>query len=163
MKTLLLLRHAKSSRDEPELADHERPLNERGKDAAKEVGRFLLKNNLVPDLIVSSTAVRARKTAQKTAKQCDYPRAIELEQRLYLASVPAHYAVVRGVETDCERLLVVGHNPGIGDFLNQLTSADEEMPTAGLAVVQLSIKRWKDLTAKSRGTLVKFRRPREQK
>jgi phosphohistidine phosphatase len=161
MKTLLLLRHAKSSRDEPDLADHERPLNERGKQAAKEVGRFLRDENLMPDLIVSSTAVRARKTAQKAAKQCDYPRAIELEERLYLAGVPAHYSVVRGIATDCERLLVVGHNPGISEFLNQLTSGEEEMPTAALAVVQLPIKRWKDLTAKSRGTLVKFRRPRD--
>jgi phosphohistidine phosphatase len=163
MKTLLLLRHAKSSRDEPDLADHERPLNERGKQAAKEVGRFLREEDLMPDLIVSSTAVRARKTAQKTAKQCDYPRAIELEQRLYLAGVPAHYAVVRGVAADCRRLLIVGHNPGISEFLNRLTSTDEEMPTAGLAVVQFPIKRWNDLTPKSRGTLVNLRRPREQK
>jgi len=163
MKTLLLLRHAKSSRDVPNVADHERPLNERGKQAAKQVGRFLRDEDLVPDLILSSTAVRARKTSQKAAKACDYPRAIELEDRLYLANAHAHYTVVRGVEAGCKRLLLVGHNPGISEFLNQLTSAEEELPTAALAIVTLSIDRWKDLTAKTRGKLVKIWRPRESK
>jgi phosphohistidine phosphatase len=163
MKTLMLLRHAKSSRDVPNLADHDRPLNERGKQAAKHVGRFLRDEDLVPDLILSSTAVRARKTSQKAAKACDYPRAIELEERLYLASAQTHDAVVRGVEAGCKRLLLVGHNPGISDFLNHLASADEEMPTAGLAIVELPIIHWKDLTAKTRGKLIKFWRPRESK
>jgi phosphohistidine phosphatase len=163
MKTLLLLRHAKSSRDEPELADHERPLNERGKQAAREVGRFLRDDDVVPDLIVSSTAVRARKTAQKAAKQCEYPRAIELDEQLYLGNAQTHYSVVRKVEQGCKRLLVVSHNPGISDFLNQLTSGDEEMATAGLAVIQLPIKSWKELTARTRGRLVKFWRPRDSK
>src|SRR5579872_6826900 len=130
MKTLLLLRHAKSIRDDPEMADHDRPLNERGKKAAKEAGRFLRDEELVPDLIVSSTALRARKTAQKAAKQCDYARAIELEEQLYLASASAHYKVVRKIEPSCKRLLIVGHNPGISDFLNQLVSGEDAMPTA---------------------------------
>ncbi len=163
MKTLLLLRHAKSSRDEPDLADHERPLNERGKQAAKEVGRFLRDEDLVPDLIVSSTAVRARKTAQKAAKQCNYERAIELDEQLYLGNAQTHYSVVRKVEPGCKRLLVVCHNPGISDFVNQITSGDEEMPTAGLAVIQLPIKSWKELTARTRGKLAKFWRPRASK
>jgi phosphohistidine phosphatase len=163
MKTLLILRHAKSSRDEPDLADHERPLNERGKQAAKEAGRFLRDKELTPDLIVSSTAVRARKTAQKAAKQCEYPRAIELEEQLYLGNAQTHYGVVRKTEAGCKRLLIVGHNPGISDFLNRLTSGDEELPTAGLAVVQLPIKDWKDLTARTRGKVVKLWLSRDSK
>jgi phosphohistidine phosphatase len=163
MKTLLLLRHAKSSRDDAELDDHDRPLNERGKKAAKEAGRFLRDEELVPDLIVSSTALRARKTAQKAAKQFEYARAIELEDQLYLANAPTHYKVVRKSEHACKRLLIVSHNPGISDFLNQLISADEEMPTAGLAVVQLPIKDWADLTARTRGKLMKFWRPLDSK
>jgi phosphohistidine phosphatase len=163
MKTLLLLRHAKSSRDDPELADHDRPLNERGKKAAKEAGRFLRDEKLVPDLIVSSTALRARKTAQKAAKQCEYSRAIELEEQLYLGNAPTHYKVVRKSEPSCKRLLIVGHNPGISDFLNQLISGDEEMPTSGLALVQLPIKAWTELTARTRGKLVQFWRPRDSK
>jgi phosphohistidine phosphatase len=162
MKTLLILRHAKSSRDEPELADHDRPLNERGKKAAKEAGRFLRDEDLVPDLIVSSTALRARKTAQKAAKQCEYPRAIELEEQLYLGNAPTHYKVVRKADASCKRLLIVGHNPGISEFLSQLVSGSEEdMPTAGLAVVQLPIRAWKELTARTRGKVLKFWRPRD--
>lgn len=163
MKTLLLLRHAKSSRDDPEMADHDRPLNERGKKAAKEAGRFLRDEELVPDLIVSSTALRARKTAQKAAKQCDYARAIELEEQLYLASAGAHYKVVRKIEPSCKRLLIVGHNPGISDFLNQLVSGEDAMPTACLALVQLPIKEWSDLTERTRGKLVTFWRPLDSK
>lgn len=163
MKTLMILRHAKSSRDDPELADHERPLNERGKQAAKEAGRFLRDEDLLPDLIVSSTAVRARKTAQKAARQCEYPRAIELDEQLYLGHAQTHYSVVRKIEPGCKRLLLVGHNPGISEFLNQLTSGDEELPTAGLAVVQLPIKAWKELTARTRGKLLKLWRPRDSK
>lgn len=164
MKTLLLLRHAKSSRDDPELADHDRPLNERGKKAAKEAGRFLRDEDLVPDLIVSSTALRARKTAQKAASQCEYPRAIELDDQLYLGNAPTHYKVVRKVEPRCKRLLIVGHNPGISEFLNQLVSSDaEEMPTAGLAVIQLPIKDWKELTERTRGKLIEFWKPRDSK
>ncbi len=99
MKTLLLLRHAKSSRDDPDLADHERPLNERGKRAAKEAGRFLRDEDLVPDLIVSSTALRARKTAQKAAKQCDYPRPLSLRNSFIWATAPTHYKVVRKIDS----------------------------------------------------------------
>jgi phosphohistidine phosphatase len=163
MKTLLLLRHAKASRDDADLADHERPLTERGKRAAKEAGRFLLHEELVPELIVSSTAVRARKTAQKAAKQCDYPRAIELEEQLYLGNAQTHYSVVRRIKPGWQRILLVGHNPGISDFLNRLTLGEDEMPTAGLAIVQLPIKQWKDLTARTRGKLLKLWRPRESK
>ncbi len=161
MKTLLLLRHAKSSRDNPDLADHERPLNDRGKGAARQMGQLLVDEKLVPDLIVSSTAVRARKTAQKVAKRCDYPRAIQLDERLYLSNPAAHLAVLQGVENDEQRVLVVGHNPGISEFLNQLASADEELPTAGLALIELPIKRWRDLTARTRGTLARIWRPKE--
>jgi phosphohistidine phosphatase len=164
MKTLLILRHAKSSRDDPKLADHDRPLNERGKKAAKEAGRFLRDEDLVPDLIVSSTALRARKTAQKAAKQCEYPRAIELDDQLYLASAPTHYKIVRKAESSSRRLLIVGHNPGISEFLNQLVShGDEELPTAGLAVIQLPIKEWQELTARTRGKLVQSWKPRDSK
>ena len=95
MKTLMLLRHAKSSRDDPELDDHDRPLNPRGKGDAKRMGRLIRDEKIVPDLIVSSTAVRARKTAEKVAKQSGYSSAIELEDRLYLSDAAAHYGVVQ--------------------------------------------------------------------
>jgi phosphohistidine phosphatase len=86
-----------------------------------------------------------------------------LEEQLYLASSHGHYAVVRKALPRSKRLMLVGHNPGISEFLKQLTGGEEEMPTAGLAVVQLPIKEWKDLTARTRGKLLKFWRPSESK
>jgi phosphohistidine phosphatase len=163
MKTLMLLRHAKSSRDDPELDDHERPLNPRGKADAKRMGRLIQDEKIVPDLIVSSTALRARKTAEKVVKQSGYTSAIELEDRLYLSDAAAHYAVVQETGRRHARLLLVGHNPGLSEFLSRLTSADEELPTGALAIVELPLDAWKELIASTRGKLVALYRPRELK
>ena len=90
MKTLLLLRHAKSSWDQPEMKDHDRPLNKRGKKEAPKVGKYLKDNNLVPDLILSSTARRAHDTAQAVAEESGFDKPIELNQDLYMSD-PACY------------------------------------------------------------------------
>jgi phosphohistidine phosphatase len=161
MKTLLLLRHGKSNWDDEDLPDHDRPLSTRGKEAAKRVGRLLAEQRLVPDLLVSSTAVRARATAEKVAKKSRYERAIELERKLYLASAATWFDVIRHALDDRKRVLAVGHNPGISEFLNRLTGADEEMPTGALAQVELPIDHWKSLTEKTKGKLVNIWRPRE--
>ena len=86
MKTLLLLRHAKSSWKDESLTDHDRPLNKRGKKTAPLMGHLLREKNLVPDLVVSSTAVRARSTAEAAAEACGYPGEITLTDELYLAT-----------------------------------------------------------------------------
>ncbi|HET6328458.1 MAG TPA: histidine phosphatase family protein, partial [Planctomycetaceae bacterium] len=117
MKTLLLFRHAKASRDDAGVPDHERTLKSSGKKDAKQMGRLLREANLVPTLIVSSTAVRARKTASKAAKQMDYPRAIELSERLYLSTPRDYLEVVHSVQDTEDRVMLVGHNPGISQFL----------------------------------------------
>jgi phosphohistidine phosphatase len=161
MKTLLLLRHAKSSRDDPHLEDHARPLNARGKEAAKQIGRLIRDEKLVPDRMISSTAVRARKTAAKAAKSCGYDKAIELSEAIYLAKPAAHRTVLNDVPDHCDSVLVVGHNPGISEFLHQLTDSGEEMPTAALAVIELPIESWSTLSADTRGSLRQMWRPRE--
>ena len=159
MKTLLILRHAKSSRDDPNMADHDRPLNERGKRAAKEAGRFLRDEDLVPELIISSTALRARKTAQKAAKRCDYPRAIELSDRLYLSTPRDHLEVVQALADAEDCVLLVGHNPGISQFLSELTDTASDLSTAELGQVALPINHWADLTGSDAGKLVKLWQP----
>jgi phosphohistidine phosphatase len=161
MKTLMLLRHAKSSKDDPQLDDHERPLTKRGKEAAKRIGRLIRDEKIVPDLIISSTAVRARKTAEKAAEESKYQGAIELEERLYLADPERIYAVVREFEARRERVLLVAHNPGISDFLSRLVQTEEEMPTAALAVIELPIASWSKLSAKTRGRVLNYWKPRE--
>jgi phosphohistidine phosphatase len=161
MKTLLLLRHAKASRDDPHLPDHDRPLKPRGKQDAKRLGRRLHETDLVPTLIVSSTALRARKTASKVAKQLNYPRAIELTDRLYLSSPREHLEVVRSLLDGEDRVMLVGHNPGLSQLLNELADTDADLATSELAQVELPIKRWSDLPKSGGGKLVKLWQPGE--
>jgi phosphohistidine phosphatase len=159
MKTLLLLRHAKASRDDSGIPDHDRPLKPSGKKDAKQIGRLLSEAKLVPTLIVSSTAVRARKTASKAAKQMNYPRAIELSDRLYLSTPHDHLAVVQALADAEDCVLLVGHNPGISQFLSELTDTASELSTAELAQIALPINHWADLTGSDVGKLVKLWQP----
>jgi phosphohistidine phosphatase len=161
MKTLLLLRHAKASRDDAELPDHDRPLKPRGKEDAKCIGRQLREADLIPQLIVSSTALRARKTASKVAKQMDYPRAIELTDRLYLSSPRDHLEVARSLPDAEVRVMLVGHNPGLSQFLDELTGAETELATSQLAQIELPIKHWSELAGAKRAKLIKVWQPGE--
>jgi phosphohistidine phosphatase len=161
MKTLLLLRHAKASRDDPHLPDHDRPLKARGKEDAKRIGRQLREADLIPHLIVSSTALRARKTASKVAKQMEYPRAIELTDRLYLSSPRDHLEVARSLPDAEDRVMLVGHNPGLSQLLNRLTDAETELATSEVAQIQLPIKHWADMASSGGAKLVKLWQPGE--
>ena len=156
MKTLLLFRHAKASRDDSGIPDHDRPLKPGGKKNAKQIGRLLREANLVPTLIVSSTALRARKTASKAAKQMDYPRAIELSDRLYLSTPQDHLQVVQSLPDQEDRVMLVGHNPGISQFLSELTDTATELSTADLAQIELPIKHWADVAKCDGGKFVKL-------
>lgn len=160
MKTLLILRHAKSSKDDPSLDDHARPLNDRGNRDAPRMGRLLRELDLVPDRVVSSTAVRARTTAEAAAKASGYEGKVELESSLYLASPEEYLEVLRGLPKKAERVLVVGHNPGLERLLDVLARKREELPTAALARVTLPIDDWKDLKP-GKATLEGIWRPKE--
>jgi len=161
MKTLLILRHAKSGWDVPDLPDHDRPLTERGKKDAKRIGQLLLERGLVPDQIISSTAKRARKTASKVAKACQYAGEVEMTNRLYLASPLQIIEVLREIGDECSIVLVVAHNPGLEEFLRQLTGQPEPMPTATLAQVSVDVDSWQGLSVPSGGCLVQVWRPKE--
>jgi phosphohistidine phosphatase len=161
MKTLFLLRHAKASRDDPTLPDHDRPLKDRDKEDAKRIGRRLRDAGLTPTLIVSSTAVRARKTASKVAKQLDYPRAIELTDGLYLSTPREHLEVVHSLPDTEERVMLVGHNPGLSQFLSELTDFTTELATAELAHLELPTEHWSDLARSDGARLIKLWDPRE--
>jgi phosphohistidine phosphatase len=161
MKELLLLRHAKSSRDEPDLDDHERPLNERGERDAPRMGRWLRHQRILPDRIVSSTAVRARATAQKLAAACGYAGEIGLTPRLYLAEPDECLAVLREIPDRDGSVLLVGHNPCFEDLVERLVGRPERMPTAALARIALPLGRWQDATLAVRGELLALWRPKE--
>ncbi len=161
MKSLLILRHAKSSWKVLDLADHDRPLNERGKRDAPRMGHLLRDENLVPSLVLSSTAKRARKTAAKVAQACGYEGHIQLDDRLYHADCQAWLEVLREVPEENDRVLGVGHNPDLEELLELLTGCSEAMPTAALAHVALPIASWQQLPDEPEGKLVHLWRPRD--
>ena len=153
MQTLLVMRHAKSSWKHPEVADHDRPLNTRGKQDAPRMGKLLRQQKLTPQVIVSSTATRARRTADAVA--------LHLERRFYLADPGTILEVLRKLGDPADRLLVIGHNPGLEELIARLTGRTEIFPTAALAQIQLSIDSWEALRSSTRGRLVNVWRPKE--
>ncbi len=161
IRTLLLLRHAKSSWKEPSLADHDRPLNSRGRRDADRLGRLLLEQHELPDLILSSTAKRAAKTVKRLIKTSGYDGPVEWRDELYLADPRAFVTALQNAPDSCHRVLIVGHNPGLETFLDQLTETDEALPTAALARVELELDSWRQIDEGTRGTLSALWLPRE--
>jgi phosphohistidine phosphatase len=162
MKTLLVLRHAKSSWGDPALDDHERPLNKRGQRDAPRMGKLVRDHGLTPELIISSDAVRARLTAEAVAEAAGYARDIRFEEALYAASPADILAVLRTVTTTTAGMvMIVGHNPGLEELVAQLTGEQRDLPTAALAHVALPIDRWRDLKASTRGRLLGLWQPKE--
>ncbi len=161
MKTLLLLRHAKSSWNNPDLADHDRPLNSRGKRDAPRIGQLLADEGLTPDLIISSTARRARQTAEAVAEHSSYAEEVRFERDLYHGAPEDYFFVLRDLPDAYETVLLVGHNPGMEELLDLLAGEVERMPTAALARITLPIDRWRDLNDEIEGQLIQIWRPRE--
>ena len=142
MKRLWLLRHAKSSWDEPGLADHERPLAPRGRKAAKRIRAWAAEHDVRPELVLCSTAVRARATLDLVADGLGDP-AIQLEAGLYHAWEADILARVQAVPADVGELLLVGHNPGFECLVALLAPPGvEAFPTRALAELRLSIPAW---------------------
>lgn len=161
MKTLLLMRHAKSSWDNDRLADFERPLNERGRHDAPRMGKLLRSHDLVPDLIISSSAKRAASTAEIVAETVSYDGDIRLADDLYLAEPGQYVLLARQAPAEVDTLMFVGHNPGIEELVEWLTGEAERMPTAAVACVRLSIADWSQLQAAGKHEKVEVWRPRE--
>jgi phosphohistidine phosphatase len=140
MKTLFLIRHAKSSWDHPALPDKDRPLGDRGRRDARKMGKRLAKRDVKPDLILSSPARRALKTARIIAKKLDYKlKDIVVDDRLYAGAVNDLLNVIHKVG-DLERVMLVGHNPELTEFAHHLSSEITHMPTCDVAEFMFSAK-----------------------
>ena len=144
MRTLLLMRHAKSSWDNPAQTDHERPLNNRGERSAPIMGQWLKAEGLTPDLIVCSDARRTRQTADLVAPACGYSGEIMVSEALYLASVSAWRTVLRSLPDGSRTVLCIGHNPGLEELLHDATGKFQEMKTASIARLSLDLPTWTD-------------------
>ncbi len=160
MKSILVLRHAKSSWKHPELADHDRPLNKRGKRDAPLMGRLLKKEHLLPDNIISSTAIRARSTAEAIAKASGYKGEIILNKSLYAAGPEDYLGVIHALSDEYVRVLIVGHNPGLEELLELLTGEIHLMPTCSLAHVKFRVDKWSEIDDKIKGQAAKIWLPR---
>lgn len=159
MKTLLLLRHAKSSWKKP-VPDHQRPLNKRGKRAAVLVGEEIRQRGLLPDLVLCSTAKRARKTAKRALEAARYQGEVHELDQLYRGGLEGYFNALVEVPDFFDRVMLIGHNPDLEDLLVQLTGQWERLPTAALARVDLEIESWSELSVDS-GRLTLLLRPRE--
>ena len=145
MKTLLLLRHAKSSWDNPSQNDFDRPLADRGERDAPRMGRALKERGPAPDLIVSSPAVRARQTVEAVINAAGFTAPLQFDQSIYDASLPDLMSVIRSLPDSSSTVLMVGHNPGFEGLVYRLSGASERMPTAGLAAIEFPVDRWQDV------------------
>ncbi len=170
MKTLALLRHAKSDWSDPGLGDFDRPLAPRGIKAAGRMGRALEALGLAPDLVLCSDARRARQTWDLVSAQINRMPRVELLHRLYLASPRAMLREIRVQDAGVACLLLIGHNPGMENLAAELVgpgsdpvaarSMAEKYPTAALAVLTFDLPTWREVQPGS-GRLVRFLRPRE--
>jgi phosphohistidine phosphatase len=144
MKTLTLVRHAKSSWKDTSLSDRDRPLNKRGKRDAPEMGRRIAEAGVRPSLIVSSPAVRAWTTAKIIADAIGYPREfLQRDNGLYLATVNGILDVIVAQDVGFNSLMLVGHNPGFTDFANYLVPGlTNNMPTAAVVSVEIDSDDW---------------------
>jgi phosphohistidine phosphatase len=166
MKTLTLLRHAKSGCDDPSLTDFQRPLNARGHAAARAIGAEIKRLGLSWDCILASPAARVTETIDGLAESYG-PLAPVYDERVYLASVETLLGLVRATGDACERLLIVGHNPGMERLALLLSRAGPlraeivaKYPTGALAEIAFPVLHWCEV-GPGRGNLQRFFRPRD--
>ncbi len=152
MKTLILIRHAKSSWNDFSQKDFDRPLNERGNHDAPIMANRLLKQNIKIDALITSPAKRALSTCKYFAKAFELKKkSIIKEERLYLADCKIFFDVINNMEDEYNSVALFSHNPGITNFANQITETKiDNMPTCGIYAVETDIKHWTDFAASAK-------------
>lgn len=160
MKTLYLIRHAKSSWGDVNLQDYDRPLNNRGKRDVIDMGKRLNERNVQPSLIVASSAKRTRKTAIAIGKEIGYAKdRIELKKELYHCMIFEMLKVVNSFDNKHETAMLVGHNPTTSSFCDYLTGNYHEFPTCAIARIDFEIDSWLEVS-KDLGQLVWYDFPK---
>lgn len=144
MRTLYLLRHAKSSWKDATLPDFERPLKGRGRDAAEQMGRFLASKKVNVGALISSPSVRTRQTIDVVLRHVELGVEPQFDQRIYEASLSALVQVLTEISDDTKAAMLVGHNPGMEEMLAFLTRESRHMPTCALAKISIAGSSWKE-------------------
>ncbi len=168
MLRLMLLRHAKSDWSQPARSDHERPLNDRGRNAAPLIGTYMAEQHLLPQHALVSTALRTRQTWTLVRERLGGRVTTDFEDSLYDASPHAILSVIRSVPDRVHTLIVVGHNPGLQELAEGLVGHEagadanrmnDKFPTAALAVIDFDTSQWSALRPRG-GRLERFVTPR---
>lgn len=169
MKKVILLRHAKSSWDDPSLDDHDRPLNGRGKASAPVIGAWLANRKHVPDRVLCSSSERTKQTVRRMRDTLPGLPDPEVDPELYHASPSTMRDRLAQLPEDCDTVMLVGHQPGLGSLVRKLSDgqerrrcrrAYEHFPTAAAAVLEFDVEDWADLDYQQ-ARFVDFAKPRE--
>ena len=161
MKSILLFRHGKSDWNANYEKDHERPLSKRGVQAAKIMGIYLSEIQQIPDLIISSTALRAKTTAQMAKKTGQWNSKLILDNNIYHCSVDELLVILSQQDPKMHFICIVGHQPIFSHFLSEITDSSwVKLPTASMARIDLPFKNWEELKF-GKGVLSWMKRPKE--
>lgn len=146
-RQIILMRHAKSSWEKPGVSDHDRPLNERGRSTAPFMALQLLEHDLLPTLILASTATRVRETLQLMRDAWTIDVSVQFEKSIYLASRETLLSHIRGLDDSSNRAMILGHNPGLSELATWLGQSYLELPTAAVVVFESDSVSWIDAVA----------------
>jgi phosphohistidine phosphatase len=162
MKTLFLLRHAKSSWKDDALSDFDRPLKNRGLGDAQLIGKLIRQREIPFDLVISSSAERARQTTQLVLMSADRQVETRFDERLYEAGMRRLLTLISRLDNQANAVMLVGHNPGFEELLKTLTGEEHGMPTAALAGIEFEVDDWSQVKART-GKLTLLLTPKELK
>ncbi len=162
MKTLYIIRHAKSSWKDMSLDDCDRPLNKRGKRDAPVMGKRLKKKNVVPDIIISSPALRAKTTAQFIAKEVGYNKDIEFKEEIYESNIHILDNILKNIDDRNSITFLFGHNPDLNMLAEEYVDFDENIVTCGILKIEFDCDKWQDISHKN-AKMISFDYPKKVK
>ncbi len=160
MKTIYLIRHAKSSWKDSTLDDFDRPLNKRGKKDAPLMGLKLKEKNIKPDIIISSPALRAKTTAEFISNSIKYNKEIIYDETIYEASTSELISLLKRVDDEHNTIFLVGHNPSLNMLADYFVDFEENIPTCGILQIKIDCGRWSDINS-SNAKLISFDFPKK--
>ena len=160
MKKIYLIRHAKSSWSDFDLDDFDRPLNKRGRDNAPFMGKLLKDKNIMPDIILSSPALRAKTTAEIISKEVKYSKVIVFDKKMYESSDATLHQILTKLDNKNGVAFLVAHNPGLNMLAEYYVDFYQNIPTCGVIEIEFDCDKWKDI-GPSNAKLISFEYPKK--
>ncbi|WP_373003509.1 histidine phosphatase family protein [Sulfurimonas sp.] len=161
MKKLFIIRHAKSSWKDSKLSDFDRPLNKRGKANAPLMGKRLRRRNIVPDIFISSPALRAKTTAEIIARKVGYNTKIVFNEDIYASAEIIIHHIVKKTNDKYKTMFLLGHNPDLNMFVEDYIDFDENIVTCGVVEIEFDCNSWKDISRKN-AKFISFDYPKKE-